>query len=102
MATRPSVATSIALLAALALPATGSAASAHAVKITLNETAISYTPGPTADGPPSFAVEAGVVSGSLGLGADRTEIEFFDGGHMIRGQGTFAFLERHLRWPTPK
>ena len=30
--------------------------------------------------------------------ADRTEIEFFAGGHEIRGQGTFAFLDRHLKW----
>jgi hypothetical protein len=37
----------------------------------------------------------------LGI-TDRTEIEFFDGGHMIHGQGTFAFLHRHLRWPEPK
>jgi len=37
----------------------------------------------------------------LGI-ADRTEIEFFDGGHVIRGQGTFAFLYRHLKWPAPK
>jgi dienelactone hydrolase len=34
----------------------------------------------------------------LGL-ADRTEIEFFQGGHEIHGQGTFAFLHRHLNWP---
>src|SRR5947209_2791025 len=37
----------------------------------------------------------------LGI-ADRTEIEFFDGGHMIRGRGTFAFLHKHLRWPVPR
>jgi dienelactone hydrolase len=37
----------------------------------------------------------------LGI-ADRTEIEFFVGGHAIRGQGTFAFLHRHLQWPAPK
>ncbi len=37
----------------------------------------------------------------LGI-ADRTEIEFFDGPHMIHGQGTFAFLHRHLRWPAPR
>jgi dienelactone hydrolase len=37
----------------------------------------------------------------LGL-ADRTEIEYFQGGHSINGQGTFAFLHKHLRWPTPK
>lgn len=36
----------------------------------------------------------------LGL-ADRTEIEFFQGGHSIHGQGTFAFLHRHLNWPPP-
>jgi dienelactone hydrolase len=30
---------------------------------------------------------------------DRTEIEFFAGGHEIRGQGTFAFLKKHLGWP---
>ncbi|HEX3315024.1 MAG TPA: hypothetical protein VHR72_09045, partial [Gemmataceae bacterium] len=37
----------------------------------------------------------------LGI-ADRTEIEFFVGGHEIHGQGTFAFLHRHLQWPAPK
>jgi dienelactone hydrolase len=36
----------------------------------------------------------------LGL-ADRTEIEFFQGGHSIYGAGTFAFLHKHLRWPPP-
>ncbi|MFN4257994.1 MAG: alpha/beta hydrolase family protein [Gemmataceae bacterium] len=30
---------------------------------------------------------------------ERTEIEFFDGGHVIHGQGTFAFLRKHLGWP---
>ncbi|MBI4660229.1 MAG: dienelactone hydrolase family protein [Verrucomicrobia bacterium] len=34
----------------------------------------------------------------LGL-ADRTEIEFFQGGHSINGEGTFAFLHKHLNWP---
>jgi dienelactone hydrolase len=34
--------------------------------------------------------------------ADRTEIEFFSGGHVIHGQRTFAFLHRHLNWPAPK
>ncbi len=28
---------------------------------------------------------------------DRTEIEFFNGGHTINGQGTFQFLRKHLR-----
>jgi cephalosporin-C deacetylase-like acetyl esterase len=35
---------------------------------------------------------------TLGI-ADRTEIEFFTGGHVIHGVGTFAFLHRHLNWP---
>lgn len=34
----------------------------------------------------------------LGLD-DRTEIEYFVDGHTINGEGTFRFLERHLRWP---
>jgi dienelactone hydrolase len=36
----------------------------------------------------------------LGL-ADRTEIEFFQGGHSINGEGTFNFLHKHLNWPLP-
>ena len=31
---------------------------------------------------------------------ERTEIEFFQGGHWINGQGTFDFLHRHLEWPS--
>jgi dienelactone hydrolase len=34
----------------------------------------------------------------LGVG-DRTEIEFFNGGHEIHAQGTFRFLKKHLKWP---
>lgn len=34
----------------------------------------------------------------LGL-ADRTEIEFFQGAHSMNGEGTLAFLHKHLRWP---
>ena len=30
---------------------------------------------------------------------ERTAIEFFPGGHMINGKGTFAFLKEHLKWP---
>jgi dienelactone hydrolase len=30
---------------------------------------------------------------------ENTEIEFFDGPHTINGQGTFAFLRKHLKWP---
>jgi dienelactone hydrolase len=29
---------------------------------------------------------------------ERTAIEFFAGGHVIHGKGTFEFLDRHLRW----
>lgn len=34
----------------------------------------------------------------LGL-EDRIEIEYFNGGHTINGEGTFRFLHRHLDWP---
>lgn len=34
--------------------------------------------------------------------ADDTEIEFFNGGHTIYGQGTFRFLHKHLNWPERK
>jgi dienelactone hydrolase len=37
----------------------------------------------------------------LGL-SDRTAIEFFPGGHVINGKGTFAFLHKHLNWPAAK
>jgi dienelactone hydrolase len=30
---------------------------------------------------------------------ERTEIEFFAGGHEINSKGTFAFLQKHLQWP---
>jgi hypothetical protein len=37
----------------------------------------------------------------LGIGS-RTGIEFFNGGHMIHGEGTFEFLHQQLNWPKPK
>jgi hypothetical protein len=37
---------------------------------------------------------------ALGI-PERTEIEFFYGGHEIHGKGTYAFLHRHLQWPGP-
>jgi dienelactone hydrolase len=39
----------------------------------------------------------------LGI-ADRTAIEYFEGGHTIHGEGTFEFLRKHLRIgePTPE
>ncbi len=36
----------------------------------------------------------------LGI-AERTQIEFFQGGHSINGEGTFEFLHKHLNWPVP-
>jgi dienelactone hydrolase len=36
---------------------------------------------------------------ALGI-PERTAIEFFQGGHVIHGAGTFDFLHRHLRWPS--
>ena len=37
----------------------------------------------------------------LGI-ADRTAIEFFQGGHSINGEGTFEFLAKHLNWPAKR
>jgi dienelactone hydrolase len=37
----------------------------------------------------------------LGL-ADRTAIEFFQGGHGMRLEGTLRFLHHHLHWPVPE
>ncbi len=34
--------------------------------------------------------------------SDRTEIEYFQGGHSINGEGTFRFLHKHLNWPEPR
>jgi dienelactone hydrolase len=30
---------------------------------------------------------------------DRTQIEYFQGGHSINGEGTFEFLHKYLNWP---
>ena len=30
---------------------------------------------------------------------NKTEIEFFNGGHSMRSEGTFKFLHKHLNWP---
>lgn len=45
-----------------------------------------------------YAKVRNLYAARLGLG-DRTEIEWFVGPHTINGNGTFAFLNRHLRWP---
>ena len=34
----------------------------------------------------------------IGIG-DRTEIEYFNGGHTIWGRAAFDFLHKHLNWP---
>ena len=34
--------------------------------------------------------------------SDRTEIEFFQGGHSINGRGSFEFLHKRLNWPKPE
>jgi dienelactone hydrolase len=31
--------------------------------------------------------------------SDKVEIEYFNGGHSMRGEGTFKFLHKHLNWP---
>jgi hypothetical protein len=36
----------------------------------------------------------------LGL-PEKRDIEFFQGGHTMKGNQTFQFLHRHLEWPTP-
>jgi dienelactone hydrolase len=33
---------------------------------------------------------------------DRTESEYYNGGHTINGEGTFKFLHKHLNWPNPQ
>lgn len=33
---------------------------------------------------------------------DKTAIEFFNGGHSMRNEGTFKFLHKHLDWPERK
>lgn len=45
-----------------------------------------------------FAKVRHLYAARLGL-PERAEIEWFVGPHTIHGEGTFAFLERHLQWP---
>ncbi len=47
-----------------------------------------------------FAKVRHLYAAKLGI-ADRCEIEFFVGPHTINGDGTFAFLHKHLDWPEP-
>jgi dienelactone hydrolase len=48
-----------------------------------------------------FAKVRFLYQGRLKL-KDRCEIEWFDGPHTINGQGTFAFLHKHLSFPAPQ
>lgn len=48
-----------------------------------------------------FAKVRHLYAARLGLG-DRCALEWFVGPHTIHGQGTFAFLHRHLNWPQAK
>lgn len=48
-----------------------------------------------------FAKVRNLYQARLGIG-DRCEIEWFVGPHTINGQGTFAFLDKHLEWSAPK
>ena len=45
-----------------------------------------------------FAKVNYLYDAKLGIG-DRCAIEFFVGPHTINGKGTFAFLEKHLKYP---
>lgn len=48
-----------------------------------------------------FAKVRHLYQARLGL-LDRCAIEWFVGPHTINGKGSFEFLHRHLRWPTPR
>ena len=48
-----------------------------------------------------YAKVRNLYQAKLGIG-ERTEIEWFAGPHTINGEGTFAFLHRHLHWPHPQ
>ncbi len=47
-----------------------------------------------------FAKVRFLYQAKLGIG-DRCELEWFNGPHMIHGQGTYDFLHKHLKWPKP-
>ena len=89
--------------AALLLSACGSDSSgdssptSHQVKVSLREVPVIVTQGPN-PGPPQLAKEAGILTGSLGNGADRTDVRVVDGTgkreFFLRGgsmYGTFVF-----------
>jgi dienelactone hydrolase len=47
-----------------------------------------------------FAKVRFLYQAKLGIG-DRCELEWFNGPHMIHGEGTYDFLHKHLKWPKP-
>jgi len=51
------------------------------------------------DGSKANVRERPLASNDIVERTERTEIEWFSGGHEIHGQGTFAFLKRHLGYP---
>ena len=48
-----------------------------------------------------FAKVRHLYNARLKLPTDHCQIEWFVGPHTINGQGTFAFLHKHLDWPAP-
>ena len=47
-----------------------------------------------------FAKVRFLYEAKLGIG-NRCELEWFNGPHMVHGEGTFEFLHKHLNWPKP-
>jgi hypothetical protein len=84
---RQSIIAPVALFAKVLVASPAFAATRHSVKVALKETAIYVTPGP-GPGPPSFAREAGLFTGSLGNGVNRTDV------HVLAGKGTREFFTR--------
>lgn len=65
-----------------------STVASHPVKVSLREGPVYVTEGPTPNGPPTLAKEAGLFTGSLGNGVDRTDVR------VIAGTGTRELFTR--------
>ena len=63
-------------------------AASHVVKISLREVGIYVKEGPDPNGPPSLSREAGMFTGTLGSGANQTDVR------VIAGTGTREFFTR--------
>lgn len=85
---RPWTITAVTLFATLLPVSSALGATSHSVRIALKETAIYFTPGPTPNGPPRLAKEAGIFTGSLGTGVNRTDVR------VLEGKGTREFFTR--------